>query len=78
MKIIGVDNYDREMYEDVLVCENVKSEYYADAIVDALNYGIKVELKDRKDLNFMNKLNLISDTFYKVVDDDYELFNPFE
>lgn len=78
MKIIGVDNYDREMYEDILVCENVKSEYYANKIVDVLNYGIAINKEDRKDTTFMNKLNLVSDTFYKIVDDDYELFNPFE
>lgn len=78
MKIIGVDNYDREMYEDVLVCENVKNEYYANTIVDVLNYGVKIKPTERKDLNFMHELNLISDTFYKVVDDDYELFNPYE
>lgn len=78
MKIIGVDNYDREMYGDVLVCENVTSEYYANKIVDVLNYGIVINKEDRKDMTFMNKLNLVSDTFYKIVNDDYELFNPYE
>lgn len=78
MKIIGVDNYDREMYGDVLVCENVTSEYYANKIVDVLNYGIVINKEDRKDMTFMNKLNLVSDIFYKIVNDDYELFNPYE
>lgn len=78
MKIIGVDNYDREMYGDVLVCENVTSEYYANKIVDVLNYGIVINKEDRKDMTFMNKLNLVSDTFYKIVNDDYELFSPYE
>lgn len=78
MKIIGVDNYDRENYGDVLVCENVTSEYYANKIVDVLNYGKSLTREDKLNFTFMNTVNLISDTFYKVVDDNYELFDPFE
>ena len=78
MKIIGVDNYDREMYGDVLVCENVKNDYYANKIVDVLNYGRKLSDDERNDISFINSINLISDTFYKIVDDDYELFDPLE
>ena len=37
MKIVGVDNYDRESCDDILVCENVKNEYYGNYIVDRLN-----------------------------------------
>lgn len=36
MKIIAVDNFDREYVSDHLVCENV-SEYYGNAIVKFLN-----------------------------------------
>jgi hypothetical protein len=35
-KIICVDNYDRELYSDRLVCENLNG-YYAKHIVDLLN-----------------------------------------
>ena len=78
MKIIGVDNYDREMYEDILVCENVKSKYYANKIIDMLNYRMSLSNEERNSISFINSLSLVSDTFYKVVDDDYELFDPFE
>ena len=37
MKIIQVDNFDRDNVPDVLICENIKSEIYGNAIVDALN-----------------------------------------
>lgn len=36
MKIIAVDNFDKETHDDVLICENV-SEYYSKLIVDFLN-----------------------------------------
>ena len=78
MKIIGVDNYDREMYGDVLVCENVTSEYYANKIIDMLNYRMSLSNEERNSISFINSLSLVSDTFYKIVDDDYELFDPFE
>jgi hypothetical protein len=38
MKIIGVDNYDRENVSDILVAENV-NEYYSKLIVKKLNVG---------------------------------------
>jgi len=36
MKVICVDNYDREIYDDVLVCDNVNN-YYGKQIVKSLN-----------------------------------------
>jgi hypothetical protein len=36
MKIICVDNYDREYYDDVLIAENVH-DYYGEIIVNLLN-----------------------------------------
>jgi len=36
MKIVCVDNYDREIYDDVLVCDNV-NDYYGKQIVEFLN-----------------------------------------
>ena len=36
MKIIGVDNLDRENINDILICENVH-EYYIDSIIKILN-----------------------------------------
>ena len=35
-KIIGIDNYDREIVNDELICENI-SEYYGKIFVDNLN-----------------------------------------
>lgn len=36
MKIIAIDNFDRDWVSDALVCENV-NEYYGKIIVDYLN-----------------------------------------
>ncbi len=36
MKIIAVDNYDRESVNDILICENVHK-WYGDMIVKMLN-----------------------------------------
>lgn len=36
MKIIAIDNFDRDWVSDILVCENV-NEYYGKKIVDYLN-----------------------------------------
>lgn len=36
MKIVRVDNFDREIYDDVLICENV-SQYYGKDIVEFFN-----------------------------------------
>ncbi|AGR47661.1 hypothetical protein PHIM7_19 [Sinorhizobium phage phiM7] len=37
MKIIGVDNYNREYCADVLICENVRNTYIGNLIVEYLN-----------------------------------------
>ena len=58
MKIVRVDNYDRELYNDVLVCENIINEKLGDIMINALNY--------REGRN--------SEWFYKLVEDDYKLF----
>ena len=58
MKIVCVDNYDREFYDDILVCENIRNEKWGNVMVDALN--------SRKGEN--------SELFYKLVEDDYKLF----
>jgi len=36
MKIIDVDNYDRESVNDKLICENINT-FYGKSIVDKLN-----------------------------------------
>lgn len=63
MKIIAVDNYDRQGpgYDDRLVAENV-SKPMADRIVTLLN----------------GSLNEHSEEFFRAVDDDYKLqeFEP--
>ena len=58
MKIVCVDNYDREFYDDILVCENIRNEKFGNIMVDALN--------SREGSN--------SEWFYKLVEDDYTLF----
>jgi hypothetical protein len=58
MKIINVDNFDRDSVSDKLVCENV-SEYYGEIIVDFLNDRLSSEH---------------STDFYKLVDDDHKLY----
>ena len=58
MKIVCVDNYDREFYDDILVCENIRNEKFGNIMVDALN--------SREGSN--------SEWFYKLVEDDYKLF----
>jgi len=37
MKIVGTDNLARDNVSDFLLCENVKNEYLAKKICDALN-----------------------------------------
>ena len=39
MKIIGIDNWDREYINDILICENVHS-YYIDSLIKILNDNI--------------------------------------
>ena len=57
MKLISVDNYDRELYDDTLIAENVH-EYYGQIMADLLN----------------KKVGENSENYFKVVEDDYELF----
>lgn len=58
MKIIAVDNFDRETRDDVLVCENV-NEYYAERIVNFLNIKYSGEHESR---------------YFKAVKDDFKLY----
>jgi hypothetical protein len=58
MKIVAVDNFDRDMYDDALVCENVSHKKHAELMCKALN-------------DYWNDDN--HDYFYEVVDDDYAL-----
>jgi len=62
MKIICVDNFNRESITDDLVCTNV-SEYYGEYIVDFLN----------KKFGGDNSFN-----FYRLVNDDYKLWKGME
>ncbi len=63
MKIIGVDNFDRETIDDTLICENL-TEQKATFIVRALNI---VYCKGDN-----------SPRYYKAVEDDHKLrsFQP--
>lgn len=58
MKIVGIDNFNRDNVSDILIAENVK-EFYAKAITKFLND------------NFCSKR---SDTFFVTKEDDYKLF----
>lgn len=58
MKIIAVDNFNRETHDDKLICENVNT-YYAKIIVEFLNNKISGDY---------------SDEYFKVVEDDYTLY----
>lgn len=62
MKIICVDNFDRESVSDSLVCENV-SEYYGKIILKCLIEKLS---------------NMYSSRFYRLIKDDYKLhkFEP--
>ena len=64
MKIISTDNFDREIYSDLLIAENIRIKEYADIMCKALN--------DK----FSN--NDYADRFYKVVEDDYKLWRGME
>lgn len=57
MKIIAVDNYDREMYDDTLIAENVHKGY-GEKIVKIMN----------------NDTTRNDETYFKLVEDSYELF----
>lgn len=58
MKIIAVDNLNRDWIPDKLICENINA-YYGRMIVDLLNEGYASP-------SSMN--------FYKLVQDDYPLY----
>ncbi|QJI52425.1 hypothetical protein [Psychrobacillus phage Perkons] len=58
MKVICVDNYDRDTHDDKLVCENV-NEFYAKKITDFLNEKFSGDS---------------SDDYFKAVDDDHKLY----
>jgi len=59
MKVIRVDNYDRELYADKLIKENL-SEESANVLAASLN------------------VNDNDPWYYRVVHDDYKLFEGFE
>lgn len=58
MKIIKIDNFDRESISDVLVATNV-SNYYAPIIARMLNKALS---------------GVSSQNFYKDVEDDHKLY----
>lgn len=59
MKIICVDNFDRELYPDVLIAEGITNKVLGEFMVESLN----------------NKYSgAQSSQFYKLVPDDYVLF----
>lgn len=64
MKIIGVDNFDREIKDDFLVAENINNKEMAEVMCKALN----AKYCDRDD----------SPIHYRVVEAGYELriFQP--
>ena len=59
MKIIRIDNFDRETVSDVLVANRVPK-HYADTMVEALN-------KEFSPGDY-------SQDFFRVVEDDYKLY----
>lgn len=58
MKIICVDNFDRDTKDDTLVCENV-NEYYGKILVNFLNDKLSGEH---------------SSDFYRLVEDNHKLY----
>lgn len=58
MKIICVDNFDRDTKDDALVCENV-NEYYGKILVNLLNDKLSGEH---------------SSDFYRLVEDNHKLY----
>ena len=59
MKIIKVDNFNREEVADQLIAENV-NEYWGEQLVNALNY--------------VNSSDFHNDAFFRLVEDDYKLW----
>lgn len=62
MKIIGIDNFNRESVADFLVCENVTNDYIGSKIVELLN-------KDSGEHGSW---------FYRLVEDDHRLWRGME
>lgn len=60
MKIIASDNFDREIYDDILIAENITNMEAGQVMVDALNY------------KYCNHDNAA--WFYRLVPDDHKLF----
>lgn len=58
LKIISVDNFDRENYNDVLICENVNG-HFGNVLVDFLNEKYSGDTAQR---------------FFKLVEDDFKLY----
>jgi len=58
MKIICVDNFNRETHDDKLVCENI-DKHYGEIVVNALNDRLS---------------NEHSDAYFRIVEDDYVLY----
>lgn len=61
MKVICIDNFNRDHISDYLVCSNV-SEHYGQMIVDMLNLNSGENSSD----------------YYRVVEDDYKLYDAYE
>lgn len=59
MKIIAVDNFNRENHDDRLVCENISSDREAKVILTSLQIILGGERCAE---------------FYKIVDDNYKLY----
>lgn len=59
MKIISVDNFNRETVSDTLVCENIEAKQYGDCMVEALNNKFSGETALRH---------------YRLVPDDHQLY----
>lgn len=59
MKIIAVDNFDKETRKDILVAENIKSKIFGEIMVNCLND----KLCDHPD----------APLFFKLVEDDCRL-----
>ena len=68
MKIIAIDNYNREIYSDVLICENI-NRYIGKIVVDYLN-GVHND----GDSFYRLSVHKDSDSLYRLVEDDYELY----
>lgn len=60
MKIICIDNFDREIYEDKLVCEKI-GKSYGEVLVEMLNEKFSGDTHS---------------DYYILVENDYKLFIP--